>query len=380
MDQTETAGTDCLASFFRRQHLPELNIQFLDVGQGDGIFITFPNGKTMLVDLGSTKNKKTTKTDVFEYFKQHTKFKKDSRETLDWLILTHGDRDHYNMVLDFIKEFKVTVANLLFGGESSDYKDAISGVNNVRPSGTLPFELNTKAYFGGVEVMVLAINVPATSNSADAWRKNSASIVLRLEYGGESVVLSGDATIDTEKYIVATLAAKGVLKKLKSTVLKVGHHGSVRTSIAPKWIEAIKPEFVFISSDRQGSLSESAKTGYRLPQQLAIDIIKGNTKLLKGEEHTYVSSYDPDDYNSYRDPVSGDVSFTNPHESMEWGERRTWVQFKTKEAIFTTLAVMDLRSADHSVADQGAQYELKITAEGEVSVKTTLEDPPPRND
>src|SRR6185503_11476632 len=171
MDQTETAVTDCLVNFFRRQHLPELNIQFLDVGQGDGIFIKFPNGKTMLVDLGSTKNKKLTKTDVFEYFKQHTKFKKDSRETLDYLILTHGDRDHYNMVLDFIKEFKVTVANLLFGGESSDYKDAISGVNNLRASGTLPFELNTKASFGGVEVMVLAINVPATSNSADAWRK-----------------------------------------------------------------------------------------------------------------------------------------------------------------------------------------------------------------
>lgn len=356
--------------------MPELNIQFLDVGQGDGIFITFPNGKTMLVDLGSTKNKKITKTDIFEYFKQHTKFKKDSGETLDYLILTHGDRDHYNMVLDFIKECRVTVANLLYGGESSDYRDRISGVTNLRAPSTGPFELNSKMYFGGVEVLVLAINAPVTTNSAEAWRKNSASIVLRLEYGGESVILSGDATIDTEKYVVATMTAKNAQEKLKSTVLKVGHHGSVRTSIAPRWIEAIKPEFVFISSDRQGSLSESAKTGYRLPQQLAIDIIKANTKLFKGEKHTYVSSYDPGDYDRYVDPVTGDVSFTNPHENEEWGARRTWVQFTTTQAIFTTLAVMDLRSAEHSVADQGAQYELTISDKGKVSVKTTLDDTP----
>ena len=62
--------------------MPNLNIQFLDVGQGDGIFITFPNGKTMLVDLGSLKNKKLTSNDVFKYFKTHTKFRVENRSLI----------------------------------------------------------------------------------------------------------------------------------------------------------------------------------------------------------------------------------------------------------------------------------------------------------
>jgi beta-lactamase superfamily II metal-dependent hydrolase len=350
-----------------------LNFQFLDVGQGDGIFITFPNGRTMLVDLGSTKNKKLTSTDVFKYFEDHVKFRDN---VLDYLVLTHGDRDHYNLVKSFIERFRITVTNLLYGGRATDYGSLLPGLATtiVRGTGVCPFPLNSTEYFGGAEVVVLAMDSP-TARSADAWRKNTSSVVLRLEYARQSVILSGDATIDTENHILATLTEQGHLARLKSTVLKVGHHGSARTSILPKWIEAIKPEFIFISSDRSGSLSEQAKTGHRLPQQLAIDIILKNTKLHEDrDEHSYVSSYDPKDYTDYINPEDGkEKGFKNPHEGTDWGRRRAWVQFRDKRAIFTTLAAMDMRSADASEADQGAQYELNISDEGAVIVRTTLE-------
>ena len=92
--------------------MAELTIQFLDVGQGDGIFIQFPSGPTMLVDLGSTKNKKITSNDVLAYFRKYTIFGRPNQK-LDYLILTHGDRDHFNMVGEFIEKLNVKVTTLV---------------------------------------------------------------------------------------------------------------------------------------------------------------------------------------------------------------------------------------------------------------------------
>jgi beta-lactamase superfamily II metal-dependent hydrolase len=364
--------------------LPRLNIQFLDVGQGDGIFIKFPNDRTMLVDLGSLKNKKITNPDILKYFRDHTKFKK-AGQTLDWLILTHGDRDHYNMVEEFITTFEIKIANMMYGGNAGDYGGLIGRlhmsqtraghpINELRPSGTLPFEIKSRAYFDGVDVQVLAIDSPATSNKSKAWLKNTPSAVLRLEYGGQGVLLCGDATIDTEKAILATLSRNDRLEELKSNVLKAGHHGSARTSISPEWIKAIQPEYVFISADRSGTLTEKGKpTGHRLPQQLAIDIIHANTsRLASAKKHNYVSAYDPADYTKFRKTKAG-KGFKNPHTKEEWGARKTWVQFTNTDAIFTTLASMDMKSADCSEADQGAQYGLDIRDDGQLVITTTEE-------
>jgi glyoxylase-like metal-dependent hydrolase (beta-lactamase superfamily II) len=179
--------------------MAELKIQFLDVGQGDGIFIQFPGGGTMLVDLGSTKNKGLVSTDILQYFKGHTKFANPG-VTLDYLILTHADRDHYNMVLEFIKGLDVKVARLMHGGSPDEYKipkqtdgskaknliekivELCPGVVQVKATGYFPFPLKHDD-FGGAEVHVLAANTPATSHSDEGWRKNTASIVLMLVYG-----------------------------------------------------------------------------------------------------------------------------------------------------------------------------------------------------
>lgn len=82
-----------------------LDIDILDVGQGDDIVVWFPNGKTMMVDLDSTKNKDIVTDDSFFYFSQHTTFARTG-ETLDYLILTHCDRDHYNTIAPFIQNFR----------------------------------------------------------------------------------------------------------------------------------------------------------------------------------------------------------------------------------------------------------------------------------
>jgi competence protein ComEC len=293
--------------------MPELNIQFLDVGQGDGIFIEFPGGATMLVDLGSTKNKDIVSQDILKFFRKHTKFSKKG-QTLDYLILTHADRDHYNMVEDFIEDAEVDVARLLYGGESKGkYGELISEIQRlcpkcefIQPSYVFPTALPSpkgKSTFGGAEVDLLAIDAPATTNNATGWCKNTKSVVLMVTYEGVKVILAGDATRDTEKFISGVLMQKyknktsEVGKYLKSQVLKVGHHGSRRTSNSVEWIKYVKPQLLFISADRSGSLDNKNKSGHRLPQALTVSLFEKHSSLYgKCSTHTIVSSFDTTDY------------------------------------------------------------------------------------
>lgn len=363
--------------------MSELTINFLDLGQGEGIYILFPNYKTMLVDFGSNKNKDLTSDDALAFFKKNTDFNKPNKD-LHYLVLTHGDGDHYNLVEKFRDTLKPTIKNVLHSGRSGDYKRLISKLSRsqreedkadfkvLRPSGTYPFTLESSDYFGGVTVEVLAMNVPGTTKKTPAWRKNTGSIVLRLEYAGVGVLLTGDATWDTEEYILKTFTESDTLAELKSAVLKLGHHGSARTSISEKWIKAIKPEFVFISSDRKGALSDRTKTGYRLPQQLTIDIIEKNTKLHTDfRKHSYVSAYDPDDYVNYKDRHTG-AAFVNPHPletpAPDWADKRCWLQTSTDQCIYTTLVEMDKKFKDGTEADQGTQYMVQINDEAEIDV------------
>src|SRR5207249_10297550 len=125
----------------------------------------------------------------------------------------------------------------------------------------------------------------------------------QLVYNNVKVLLAGDATTETEEYILKSLVPFqshliAPTLSLESNILKVGHHGSARTSSAPAWIAAVNPEFVFISADRSGSLDEDEKTGHRLPQEVTLDVIRANAPRLYRNctQHFYISSYDHGDY------------------------------------------------------------------------------------
>jgi beta-lactamase superfamily II metal-dependent hydrolase len=393
-----------------------LVVHILDVGQGDGIYIEFPNGKNMLVDLGSTKNKDLTSGDVFKFFQNHTRFGTPG-ETLDYLIVTHGDRDHYNLIPEFLKKFDVNVGTLFYGGVDKHYKmkGALSAMKERADDVLIygdagPHSLADASVFGGVEVIVLAVDAP-TVNKAEAWVHNTPSVVLQLVYGGNSIILSGDATIDTEKYILETMDARiqqqqdeemasenededvgmdidddddVVDHPLRSLVLKVGHHGSLRTSVRPEWIETVAPRYAFISSDRSGwsgTRQESRDerrsgyklTGYRLPQQICIDVIEDNTDLAEDcVRHPYVADYNPADYQpgtyAHVDRAYPD-GLPDPHKQKQ--TPTGWMQTATKLGIFSTLAAMNLQAAGNPAYDQGVQYMLTFHADGRFEIHAT---------
>lgn len=363
--------------------MAQITLQFLDVGQGDGIYIEFPNGITMLVDLGNThgRAKKVTPPDIYKYFATYTKFKKKG-ETLNYLIITHPDSDHYNMVDGFLATLQPNVEFYTYGGPSGSYSSP-SWMTNVKKAGaklftipSLPTQIKRTGGFGdGVEVWCLAYDTAATSKkSAKGWVKNTCSIVLQIVYNKTKIMLTGDATFDTEKAILTRFQKKDLkLAYLQSRVLKVAHHGSARTSSCKQWIAAVNPEVVFISSDRSGALDEDEKTGHRLPQELTLDIIRHNAPNLSTEykAHTYVSSYDPQDYVKYAsiDSTLKDSKPTepNPYDKDETGWERAWYAISTKEGIFSNLVSI----GEGTDADQGCQYELTITDKGMIGVAST---------
>ncbi len=361
--------------------MANLSIQFLDVGQGDGIYIEFPNGVNMLVDLGSNKGKRVTGPDIYKYFAANTRFKK-TNQTLNYLFITHGDGDHYNMIENFLKNFSIKVENYTCSGIPSDYSGDIISNIHTKYGGTFftfrgfPAEITRSGGFGNAQLFCLSCNCTGPNSTRNAWTKNSDSIVLQIVYAGIKVMLAGDATTVTEKFILSTMSRYSG-KPLESNILKVGHHGSARTSNSKEWVAAVNPGFLFISADRHGSSGEDAATGFRLPQELTLDIFrKYSSRIFNGTRHTYVSAYDPQDY---KDHLSIDSSFTDPHAtqpdplnpfSTKWD--RGWKPIQTTEAIFTTITSMGgAYTDDKSEADVGSQYQILINERGDINITCT---------
>lgn len=346
------------------------------------MLVQFPDGPTLLVDLGSTKGKRITGPDIKTYLQKHTKFK-NKGQSIDILVLTHGDRDHYNMVLETITTLDIVVEKIIFGGLEEDYGRLIAALRKqcpkmltIKPTGQFPAWIHDDGK--GSKVGIFGWNTTPSLRSDKAWRKNTGSIVLQVVYAGRSVLLTGDATFDTETKIIADLTAWRQLGRLPVDVLKMGHHGSHRTSNSANWLARTNPIYVFVSADRSGSLGKDGKaTGHRHPQYLTLDLLQLYAKRLAKDcgQHNWVSAYDPADYDAFNqkpDLSPNGTGYCAPltKPAAEW---RGWVQNTGSFGIFTTLAKMDEKQPDESAADQGVQYALLIDDKGGIDDKGRID-------
>jgi beta-lactamase superfamily II metal-dependent hydrolase len=359
-----------------------LNLDILDVGQGDGMVLWLPNGKVMMIDYGSTKNKDLVSKDSFKYFRDHTIFK-DQGQVLDWLVLTHGDRDHYNMVEDFLKTFSVTVRNILHGGLEGEYGGLIGRLRTrVNPDGTTAVIQTgaNKGYFTldqtlGAGVAVIAIGVQASGGS-EGYIKNTRSVILRIVYKDVRLLLTGDATTETEGQVIALINNGTVYQDaIQANVLKVAHHGSHRTSNHAVFIARVNPQYAFISSDRAGSLdTDQIATGHRLPQALTISLLRKYASRLRTDcgEHSYVMSYQKSDFDNYNanPDIRGQTLDLLPSDTDN-----AWMQKTGTEGIFSTLTTLGLSDnpKDEGSKDLGVQYRVTIEDNGDIEILSTEE-------
>lgn len=222
-----------------------LTVAMLDVGQGDGIFIESPTGTQMMIDGGGGPIVLRELGKVMPFYDR----------SIEMLIVSNPDKDHLAGFLDMLRAYKVgAVMEPGTTGASAEY-GAFEKLVEAEGARKLLARRGERIQLGGGAV--LEILFPDRDVSGVAT--NDGSIVAKLSYGNTSVLFTGDAPQNIEHYLVALDG-----KKLKSDVLKVGHHGS-RTSTSAEFVGVVAPSIAVISDGKDNT--------YGHPHQETLDTL-----------------------------------------------------------------------------------------------------------
>ena len=237
------AGTVLIISLLA-QYLPRgedglLKVTFLDVGEGDAIFIKTPYGKTMMIDSGGIySDTLDIGEDVIAPFIWNQGF-----TGIDHMVATHPDRDHIQGFSGLVKNFRVN--SFWHNGDRKAYHFPEGFEGLISRRGANYSALKDKHRFLGdhgvlIQVFNLREALAKESGPEDQLRDNNKSLVIKLHYGRISFLFTADIEELAEGYLA------GRAKGLQSTVLKVPHHGS-RSSSSKKFLEKVNPEVAVIS-------------------------------------------------------------------------------------------------------------------------------------
>ncbi|MDI1243709.1 MAG: ComEC/Rec2 family competence protein, partial [bacterium] len=222
-----------------------LTIEFLDVGQGDSTFITFPNGETMLIDGGG-------RVDYSVRSEEDEPFEPDAPRIgemvvseflwekgysrVDRLVVSHADADHSQGLTDTIRNFSVGEVIL---GSAPATDSEMDGLLTLAKLFSVPVRQvgrGESIHVGGAVRIDMLWPLPT---SEPLGSDNNSSLVMRLIHGTNTFLFTGDIEQEAE----AGLLAEGSV--LRADVIKVPHHGS-RTSSTKEFVDAVRPKLAII--------------------------------------------------------------------------------------------------------------------------------------
>ena len=226
-----------LAGVRVQSHLdPGLGVVFMRVGQGDAILVVLPNQKSMLIDSGPAwsygMSTASSIKGVLNYF---------GLRQIDLLIHTHPHADHIGASKQLISEG--IIREVMFNGlpyGSRTHQEWLNAANNLK------IGVHAKSMGDSITldpttfIQVLSPSVLQTNS----YEPNNLSLVIRIQYGSNTLLLTGDAEKETERMLMATYG-----DLLNADILKAGHHGS-KTSNTPGFIQKVQPERVLISAGK----------------------------------------------------------------------------------------------------------------------------------
>lgn len=236
-----------LASPLLMIRLPHRNLQItmLDVGQGDGILTCFADGTTMLTDGGSTDV-----SEVWKYRIRPALLEKGIRR-LDYVLVTHGDKDHYSGIQELLADGFSVGALLLADPSESEHLQELAQLAAVQG---VPVRIIGKG--DAWNIGTAFIEVLWSPKGATGLEENEHCLVYRLRDGCFSMLFTGDISSEIEGQIAVDSPC---------TVLKVAHHGS-KYSTSAEFLEQVQPRLALISSGRNVYGHPSGETEARLEE------------------------------------------------------------------------------------------------------------------
>ena len=237
-----------------------LDVYYIDVGQGDASLVVC-DGHAMLIDGGHEKQSD----------KIYSFLKKKGIAHLDYIVATHPDNDHIGGLSGALNY--ATVDKALSPVESDDseaFQNFLKYLERQNLTITVP-KAGEQFTLGSAAVTVLG---PVLKTGED----NNNSLVLRVVYGKRSFLFTGDAEKEEEASIL------DANEEVKSSVLKVGHHGSA-SSTSQAWLEAVHPSAAVISCGAKNEYGHPTEEVLKRLKETGMQVFRTD---LQGDIQIYV--------------------------------------------------------------------------------------------
>jgi competence protein ComEC len=206
-----------------------LHVTFLDVGQGDSILIQTPNGQDILIDGGPDLQKINLELSEKLPFWDRT---------IDLVVCTQPQADHVTGLVEVLQRYKVKqVLEPGVSYNSSIYQEWLNVVEDKGIEYNIARVGKEIDLGSGIELEVL--NPPEGLFEETSHDVDNNGVVLRLTWGKVSFLFTADIREEAEFELIGQRA------NLKSTVLKIAHHGS-STSTSQQFLAAVDPEVTVI--------------------------------------------------------------------------------------------------------------------------------------
>ena len=227
----------------------EVQFHFIDVGQGDAILITTPEGN-MLIDSGDLSPDSQKKLDSY--------LKSQNIDAFEVVVFTHTDADHIGSGDIVINSYDVkTVIMPDYQATTKVYNRLVNAIEKHNVDLVLIGE-DEDCEKPGYTFKLGPITHTVMAPTKDFDDPNEMSVVIKSVYGETSVLLTGDAEIKSEKAMLLEYTNG----ELDVDILKAGHHGS-SSSTSHSFMTATSPEITIISCGEGNS--------YGHPQKVVMD-------------------------------------------------------------------------------------------------------------
>ncbi len=227
-----------------------LDLVFFDVGQGDSSLIKLPNGETALIDGGSRRYSQ----EILDKLDDHKVSK------IDYLIVTHLHEDHIGSLPEVIRNKEI----------GKIYMPRVSTNTKIFEDLLMSIKEKDLKISQGKSGLVINDYMEILGPTREHKSMNNNSLIVRLKYNDLTALYTGDAELAAEKDIL------DFKNRLKSDILKVGHHGS-DTSSSKDFIDLVDPDIAVISV--------AEKNKYKHPSKSVIDRFNSRgARILRTDE------------------------------------------------------------------------------------------------